>query len=66
MEKRKARVRYTKMAKREGYAVEIYSDGEWCLDTFYPLINSLINCDIISDLSRLKDCGYDVHYVKAR
>ena len=61
--KRKARVRYTEMGVREGYAVEIYSDGEWGLDTFYPLINSLIPCSIINKLSQLKDCGYDIRYV---
>lgn len=61
--KRKARVRYTEMRGREGYAVEIYSDGEWGLDTFYPIICSQIHWTIISKLSQLKDCGYDVHYV---
>lgn len=61
--KRKARVRYTEMGGREGYAVEIYSEGEWGLDIFYPIIASQIHWTIISKLSQLKDCGYDVHYV---
>lgn len=61
--KRKARVRYAEMGGREGYAVEIYSEGEWGLDTFYPIINSQIHSSIISKLSQLKDCGYDVRYV---
>lgn len=61
--KRKARVRYTEMGKREGYAIEIYSEGEWGLDTFYPIINSQINFSIINKLSQLKDCGYNVRYV---
>ena len=63
MQKRKARVRYTKLCGREGYIVEIYSNGVWCTDTFYPIINLQINCTIISKLSHLKDCGYNVHYV---
>ncbi len=61
--KRKARVRYTEMGGREGYAIEIYSEGEWGLDTFYPIINSQINFSIINKLSQLKDCEYDVRYV---
>lgn len=61
--KRKARVRYTEMGGREGYAIEIYSEGEWGLDTFYPIINSQIHFTIIDKLSQLKDCGYDVRYV---
>ena len=63
--KRKARVRYTNKCEfgQDGYAVEIYSDGEWGLDTFFPITNSQIHAGIINKLSMLKDCGYEVRYV---
>ena len=64
MEKRKARVRYTtEIGGREGYAIEIYSDNEWGLDMFYPIIASQLHWTIISKLSHLKDCGYDIKFV---
>lgn len=64
--KRKARVRYTEMGGREGYAVEIYSEGEWSLDTFYPIIDNFIHSGIINKMSYLKDFGYDIRFTYTR
>ena len=33
-----ARIRYIKNEEREGYLVEILSDNEWGLNSFYPLV----------------------------
>lgn len=64
--KRKARVHYTEMDGREGYAVEIYIDGEWGLDTFFPIIDNFIHFGIINKLSYLKDLGYDIRFSYTR
>ena len=37
-EEKIARIRYIKNEEREGYLVEILSDNEWGLNSFYPLV----------------------------
>ena len=67
-EKMKARVRYEKREDgREGYKVEIYSEGEWGLDTFFPLVakagaedTDFIHWTFVRKLSELQAFGYDI------
>lgn len=49
----------------EGYAVEIFIDGEWELDSFYPLTNKegneekdFVSFQIINKMAQLQDLGY--------
>lgn len=59
---RKARVHYVAVLGIDGYAIEIYKNGEWILYMFYPDMNGYIHIGIITTLSILKGDGYEVSY----
>lgn len=68
---KKARVRYVN-DDNEGYAIEILSDGEWGLDTFYPLTKRIdagadeeknfVHFSIINKISELYKLGYKTSF----
>lgn len=54
---------------REGYAINILSDGEWCMDSWLPLVESkdhsngetdYVHWSILHKLSQLQDHGYEI------
>lgn len=69
----KARVKYyADWHKKEGYAVEIYTDGEWGLDTFVPLVRregagededkDFVHFGLVNKIAQLVDLGYKVSF----
>ena len=68
--KMKAQLRYHKQEDgREGYAINIFSDGEWGLDTWFPLVErkdhgngetDYVHWGILRKLSELQNLGYDI------
>lgn len=70
----KARVKYQKNYNgREGYTVEINVDGEWGLDSFYPLVKreganedeerNFVHYGIINKIAELNNLGYTVTFM---
>ena len=70
MKTKKARIRYCEdFNGKEGYAVETFTDGEWGLDTFYPLVkrddheeNNFMHYSLINKIRELYDWGYKVSF----
>lgn len=70
MAKRKllARVKYNlNYNGREGYAVEINTEGEWGLDSFYPTVArkgdtepNYVHWSILRKLNEIQKLGYDL------
>jgi len=70
MAKSKAQLRYLKREDgREGYAINIYDNGEWVLDSWYPLVerkdhgngeSDYVHWSILCKLSELQNLGYDI------
>ena len=71
MKPKKARIRYcVDFNGQEGYVVETLVDGEWGLDTFYPLVkrdgaddheeNNFVHYSLINTIRELYDWGYAV------
>lgn len=66
--KLKAKVRYLKQPDgREGYAVYIWSDGEWCMDTFFHLLDrngsgekDFLHYGFVAKLAHMQDLGYEI------
>ena len=68
--KKKAQLRYHKKEDgREGYAINILVDGEWGLDTWFPLVerkdygngeSDYVHWRILHKLSELQNLGYDI------
>lgn len=68
--KMKAQLRYHKQEDgREGYAINIYTDGEWGLDTWYPLVErkdrndgepDYVHWSILRKLAELQAWGYEI------
>lgn len=68
--KMKAQLRYQKQEDgREGYAINIFSDGEWGLDTWFPLVErkdhgngetDYVHWHILLKLRQLQDLGYEI------
>lgn len=67
----KARIKYQENYNgREGYTVEIFSDGEWGLDTFFPLVaragaedtneKNFVHFGIINKIAELQLLGYKI------
>lgn len=74
MEKMKARIKYEENFNgKEGYAVEIFSEGEWGLSTFYPLVKregaeetdekNFIHFSFINKLAELNELGYKISFM---
>lgn len=70
-QEKKARVRFQKSANgREGYAIEIFSEGEWGLETWFPLVaragaedtreTDFIHYTFLCKLSELQRYGYEI------
>ena len=67
---KKARIRYEEnFDGKEGYVVEILSDGEYGLDTFFPLWcreggeeKDFIHWSIFAKIKQLIDIGYKVEF----
>ena len=64
---------YSDYNGREGYAVEIFSEGEYGLDTFFPLVRRE-NCDedeernfvhfgLINKIGQLNRMGYNILFL---
>ncbi len=73
MKPKKARIRYYEdFNGQEGYAVEIFTDSEWGLDSFYPLVkrdgadkhekNNFVHYTLINKIRELYDYGYKVSF----
>ena len=73
MKPKKARIKYCKdFNGQEGYAVEVFTDGEWGLDSFYPLVkrdgaddneeNNFVHYSLINKIRELYDWGYAVSF----
>lgn len=69
----KARVKYYEDYNgKEGYAVEIFSEDEWGLNTFYPLVRrdgagedeekNFVHFGILNKISELKEFGYEIDF----
>lgn len=66
--KMRAQLRYHKKEDgREGYAVNILSDGEWGLDSWYPLVERNFNGEadyvhwsILRKLADMQEMGYEI------
>ena len=65
----RAQLRYHKQDDgREGYAINIFSDGEWGLDSWFPLVareggdgeTDFVHWSILNKLSQLQNLGYDI------
>ena len=70
----KARVRYCRDYNgQEGYAVEIITDNDWGLDSFFPLVRregadkeeerNFVHYGLIIKISHLRDLGYTVIFM---
>lgn len=70
----KARVKYyADYNGREGYAVEIHSEGEWGLDMFFPCVRregadedeekNFIHFSLINKISQLTELGYKISFL---
>ena len=70
----KARIKYEENFNgKEGYAVEIFSEGEWGLDTFYPLVKregasetsekNFIHFAVLNKLAKLNELGYKISFM---
>lgn len=67
---KKAQLRYHKKENgQEGYAINILSDGEWVLETWYPLVErkehgdgetDYVHWGILLKLSNLQQLGYEI------
>lgn len=67
--KKKAQLRYLKQQDgREGYAINILIDGEWGLESWYPLVPrengdgepDYVHWQLLRKLSFLQDLGYEI------
>lgn len=68
--KMRAQLRYHKQEDgREGYAINILSDGEWGLDSWYPLVErkehgngeaDYVHWGILCRLAELQELGYEI------
>lgn len=68
----KASVSYVNEDGREGYAIKIFSEGEWNLDAFFPLVHracaskeeekNFVHFGIINKISELNALGYKIHF----
>ena len=68
--KMKAQLRYHKQEDgREGYAINIFVDGDWITDTWFPLVErkehgngetDYVHWGILRKLSELQNLGYDI------
>ena len=65
----KAQLRYSKKEDgREGYAVNIQSDGEWTMDSWFPLVArengdgeaDFVHWFLLNKLRHLQELGYDI------
>lgn len=68
-QKLRAQVQYQKLEDgREGFAINIYSNGEWGLNSWYPLVareggdgeKAFIHCDFVQKLAEMKGMGYEI------
>lgn len=74
--KKLAQVRFQKNnADREGYAIEILSDGEWGLESWFPCVAKVgadaigmesqtdyIHWTFLLKLQQLQNLGYEIHF----
>ena len=68
--KMKAQLRYHKQEDgREGYAINIFVDGDWITGTWFPLVErkehgngetDYVHWGILRKLSELQNLGYDI------
>lgn len=67
----KAQLRYSrKEAGREGYTLNIQSDGEWTMDSFFPLFArengdgeaDFVHWSLLRKLHDLQELGYDIDF----
>lgn len=72
----KARIKYYEEYNnfcKDGYALEIFTDGEWSLSTFYPCKRSegqTENCEaefvhytLLNEIKRCLELGYKVEFL---
>lgn len=69
-EKKLARISYINNEEREGYLVEILSDNEWGLNSFYPLARrenateeeekNFIHFSILNKINELQRLNYKI------
>lgn len=67
---KKARVKYVNDDRKEGYAVELFLDGEWAFSSFYPLVRrenanedeekNFVHFSLINKISELQELGYKI------
>ena len=71
-QKMKAQLRYHKNEEGcEGYAINIYSNGEWGLDKWFPLVAradgdgqpDYVHWALLNELSHLQQLGYEIDLV---
>lgn len=70
MKTKKARIKYCEdFDGQEGYAVEIFTNGEWGLDSFYPLVkrdeheeNNFVHYSLINKIHELSDYNYKISF----
>ena len=69
--KMKARVRYVVQDGREGYAIESKVDGEWGLDSWFPLVKKegvaetdFVHWTLLHRLSEVQKMGYDIQILQ--
>ena len=69
-EEKLARISYINNEEREGYLVEILSDNEWGLNSFYPLVRrenarkeeekDFIHFSILNKINELQQLNYSI------
>lgn len=69
----KARIKYCpNYHGKEGYTVEIFTEGEWGLDSFYPLVRregagdeedrNFLHFGIVNKIAQLSVLGYTIMF----
>lgn len=73
--KMKARVTFQERDGREGFAIEIFTDNAWGLDTWFPCVAKIgaeavgaenetdyIHWRILRKISEMQNAGYDIEF----
>ena len=70
---KEARIFYVNDDQREGYQIDIKVDGEWGLNSFFPLVRrenasseeerNFVHFGIVNKLSELQRYGYQIYFL---
>lgn len=66
--KMRARLRWEMNGEREGYAIRILDNGEWGLESWWPLVakeggdgeTNFIHWKLLAKLNEMQTYGYDI------